>query len=159
MTKAKERRNRPASDGSSSLPEMSSVRGANRTRLTLHVPEPNARPGDPVDFSHLASPAAGAARRPDASAPARETHELVYSLVRVLDEAGKAVGSWDPRLDPETLRRMLRDMMLVRIYDDRMYRAQRQGKTSFYMKSTGEEAVAGGAAHALDPQGKCVLVL
>ena len=53
-----------------------------------------------------------------------------------------AVGPWDPKLDPDTLRRMLRDMMLVRIFDDRMYRAQRQGKTSFYMKCTGEEAVA-----------------
>ena len=100
MTKAKERRNRPALDGSSSPPEMTSVRGANRARLSLHVPEPNARPGDPVDFSHLAIPAAGAARRPDVSAPASETHELVYSLVRVLDEEGKAVGPWDPRLDP-----------------------------------------------------------
>src|SRR5688500_7110568 len=45
---------------------------------------------------------------------------------------------------------MLCDMMMVRVYDDRMYRAQRQGKTSFYLKSTGEEAVAVAAAHALD---------
>src|SRR5580765_6128864 len=155
MTKDKERRNRPALGGSSSPPEMTSVRGANRPRLGLHVPEPGARPGDPVDFSHLSIPAAGEARRPDPSAPARETHELVYSLVRVLDEEGKAVGPWDPRLDPDRLRRILRDMMLVRIYDDRMYRAQRQGKTSFYMKSTGEEAVAVAAAHALDREDMC----
>src|SRR6478672_4269178 len=121
----------------------------NRPALSLHVPEPGARPGDPVDFSHLTIPAAGEARRPDPSAPARETHELVYSLVRVLDDEGKAVGPWDPKLDGDSLRRMLRDMMLVRIYDDRMYRAQRQGKTSFYMKSTGEEAVAVAGAHAL----------
>jgi 2-oxoisovalerate dehydrogenase E1 component alpha subunit len=127
----------------------------NRPVLSLHVPEPDARPGDAVDFSRLAIPAAGAARRPDVTAPAAETHELVRSLVRVLDEEGKAVGAWDPRLDPETLRRMLRDMMLVRVYDDRMYRAQRQGKTSFYMKSTGEEAVAVAAAHALDRDDMC----
>jgi 2-oxoisovalerate dehydrogenase E1 component alpha subunit len=38
----------------------------------------------------------------------------------------------------------------VRIFDDRMYRAQRQGKTSFYMKCTGEEAIAVAAAAALD---------
>jgi 2-oxoisovalerate dehydrogenase E1 component alpha subunit len=30
---------------------------------------------------------------------------------------------------------MLRDMMMVRVFDDRMYRAQRQGKTSFYMNA------------------------
>jgi 2-oxoisovalerate dehydrogenase E1 component alpha subunit len=45
---------------------------------------------------------------------------------------------------------MLRDMVTVRIFDDRMYRAQRQGKTSFYMKCTGEEAIAVAAAAALD---------
>jgi 2-oxoisovalerate dehydrogenase E1 component alpha subunit len=38
----------------------------------------------------------------------------------------------------------------VRVFDDRMYRAQRQGKTSFYMKCTGEEAIAVAAAAALD---------
>jgi 2-oxoisovalerate dehydrogenase E1 component alpha subunit len=29
-------------------------------------------------------------------------------------------------------------MMLTRFYDARMVRVQRQGKSSFYMKSTGE---------------------
>jgi 2-oxoisovalerate dehydrogenase E1 component alpha subunit len=127
----------------------------NRPALSLHVPEPSARPGDEIDFSSIDIPAAGAVRRPDPHAPASETHELAMSLVRVLDEEGKAVGPWDPKLDPDTLRRMLRDMMLVRVYDDRMYRAQRQGKTSFYMKSTGEEAVAVAAAHALDRDDMC----
>jgi 2-oxoisovalerate dehydrogenase E1 component alpha subunit len=121
----------------------------NRPALSLHVPEPSARPGDEIDFSHIEIPAAGSARRPDSAAPAAETHDLVYGLVRVLDENGRAVGPWDPKLDAELLRRMLRDMMLVRAYDDRMYRAQRQGKTSFYMKCTGEEAVAVAAAHAM----------
>ena len=127
----------------------------NRPALSLHVPEPSARPGDEIDFSSIAIPAAGAVRRPDPHAPAGETHELAMSLVRVLDEEGRAVGPWDPKLDADTLRRMLRDMMLVRVYDDRMYRAQRQGKTSFYMKSTGEEAVAVAAAHALDRDDMC----
>ena len=122
----------------------------NRPALSLHVPEPEARPGDEVDFSHIEIPAAGSAGRPDIAAAAADTRDLVYSLVRVLDDEGAAVGPWDPRLDADTLRRMLRDMMLVRTYDDRMYRAQRQGKTSFYMKCTGEEAVAVAAAHAMD---------
>ncbi|HYJ30018.1 MAG TPA: 3-methyl-2-oxobutanoate dehydrogenase (2-methylpropanoyl-transferring) subunit alpha [Allosphingosinicella sp.] len=122
----------------------------NRPALSLHVPEPEARPGDEVDFSHIAIPAAGSVRRPDVTVAASETSDLVYSLVRVLDDEGAAIGPWDPRLDADTLRRMLRDMMLVRAYDDRMYRAQRQGKTSFYMKCTGEEAIAVAAAHAMD---------
>jgi 2-oxoisovalerate dehydrogenase E1 component alpha subunit len=129
--------------------------GRNRPQLALHVPEPDARPGDEVDFSHIQIPAAGSAPRPDVAATPAETHDLCFSLIRVLDEEGKAVGPWDPKLDPDTLRRMLRDMMMVRVYDDRMYRAQRQGKTSFYMKSTGEEAVAVAAAHALDRDDMC----
>jgi 2-oxoisovalerate dehydrogenase E1 component alpha subunit len=133
----------------------SSPERPNRPALSLHVPEPEARPGDEVDFSHIEVPPAGSVRRPDVAAPAAETHDLVHTLVRVLDEEGRAVGPWDPKLDADTLRRMLRDMLLVRIYDDRMYRAQRQGKTSFYMKSTGEEAVAVAAAHALDREDMC----
>src|SRR3546814_1650456 len=46
-------------------------------------------------------------------------------------------------------------MALTRAYDERMFRAQRQGKTSFYMKSTGEEAVAVAAAFALDRDDMC----
>ena len=122
----------------------------NRPKLALHVPEPPFRPGDTPDFSHLVIPAAGEAPRPDVAAAAADTHALTTHLVRVLDEQHRAVGPWDPKLDPDTLRKMLRDMVTVRIFDDRMYRAQRQGKTSFYMKCTGEEAVSIGAAAALD---------
>ena len=130
MTTDKERRNRPA--------------------LELHVPEPEARPGDEPDFSHIQVPPAGSVPRPDINVAADAIRDLPYTLIRVLDDEGKATGPWDPRLDPEKLRRILRDMMLVRTFDDRMYRAQRQGKTSFYMKATGEEAIAVAGTHALD---------
>jgi len=122
----------------------------NAPHLALHVPEPAFRPGDTPDFSKLQIPAAGSASRPDTSAAAAETHPLATQLVRVLGEDRQAVGPWDPKLGPETLRRMLRDMVTVRIFDDRMYRSQRQGKTSFYMKCTGEEAIAIPAQMALD---------
>jgi 2-oxoisovalerate dehydrogenase E1 component alpha subunit len=46
-------------------------------------------------------------------------------------------------------------MAMVRVFDDRMYRAQRQGKTSFYMKATGEEAIAVAGTHALDREDMC----
>lgn len=122
----------------------------NRPKLALHVPEPAFRPGDTPDFSSLKIPAAGAAPRPDTSAAAADTHPLTTALVRVLSDDGKATGPWDPKLDPDTPRKMLKDMVTVRILDDRMYRAQRQGKTSFYMKCTGEEAIGVAAAAALD---------
>ncbi|CAA9496242.1 MAG: Branched-chain alpha-keto acid dehydrogenase, E1 component, alpha subunit [uncultured Sphingomonas sp.] len=121
----------------------------NAPALTLHVPEPPYRPGDTPDFSSLVVPPAGATARPDTTAEPRETFPLTDALVRVLDEDGRAVGAWDPKLDPDTIRKMLRDMVIVRVFDDRMYRAQRQGKTSFYMKCTGEEAIAVATAGAM----------
>ncbi|HVE01465.1 MAG TPA: 3-methyl-2-oxobutanoate dehydrogenase (2-methylpropanoyl-transferring) subunit alpha [Sphingomicrobium sp.] len=127
-----------------------SISRRNRPKLALHVPEPPFRPGDTPDFSKLKIPAAGKAPRPDTNAPAAETHPLTTDLVRVLGDDDKAVGPWNPKLDPDTLRKILNDMVTVRIFDDRMYRSQRQGKTSFYMKCTGEEAIATAAAAALD---------
>jgi 2-oxoisovalerate dehydrogenase E1 component subunit alpha len=124
----------------------------NRPALALHVPEPPFRPGDTPDFSSIKVPAAGEAPRPDVAAEAEETFPLCTHLVRVLDDKGKATGPWDPKLDADTLRKMLTDMKTVRVFDDRMYRAQRQGKTSFYMKCTGEEAIAVAAANAMDPE-------
>ena len=123
---------------------------ANRPKLELHVPEPPFRPGDTPDFSSLKIPPAGKAPRPDTNVAPAETHPLTTALVRVLGDDHKPVGPWRPKLEPDTLRKMLRDMVTVRIFDDRMYRAQRQGKTSFYMKCTGEEAIAVAAAAALD---------
>ena len=78
--------------------------------------------------------------------------DLAYGLIRVLDDDGAAVGAWDPHLDPETLRAGLPKMMTTRALDDRMVRAQRQGKITFYAKSAGEEAIAAGQAMALRPE-------
>jgi 2-oxoisovalerate dehydrogenase E1 component alpha subunit len=124
-------------------------------RLTLHIPEPKRRPGDEPDFSYVDVSAPGAVPMPDIAAPAKALGAYTESLIRVLDDSGKASGPWDPKLDPEVLRQGLRAMMLTRAYDDRMFRIQRQGKTSFYMKCTGEEAVAVAQALALDRQDMC----
>jgi 2-oxoisovalerate dehydrogenase E1 component alpha subunit len=124
------------------------VRG-NLPPLSLHVPEPKFRPGDIVDYSHLEIPPAGAQFRPDEGCAASATNPLCTDLIRVLNEDHRAVGPWDPKLDPDTLRRILRTMALTRAFDDRMYRGQRQGKTSFYMKCTGEEATSVASAYAL----------
>ena len=111
-------------------------------RTRLHVPQAPARPGEKPDFSYLKLSAAGAVERPDPNAPLAQTEHLANELVRVLGDDHRAVGPWDPHLAPTDLQLGLRHMMLTRIYDDRMHRAQRQGKISFYIKSTGEEAVS-----------------
>ncbi|HJT39439.1 MAG TPA: thiamine pyrophosphate-dependent enzyme [Sphingobium sp.] len=129
--------------------------GQARRALSLHIPQPASRPGVQPDFHGLDIPPAGACPRPAVDVAASEVRDLAFGLVRVLDDEGRAVGPWDPALDPDILRRGLRAMMLTRAYDERMVRVQRQGKTSFYMKSTGEEAVAVAAAMALDRDDMC----
>jgi 2-oxoisovalerate dehydrogenase E1 component alpha subunit len=74
--------------------------------------------------------------------------DLAYTMIRVLDDHGSAVGAWNPEANADALRAGLRAMVMTRAYDDRMTMAQRQGKTSFYMRCTGEEAIAVG--HALE---------
>lgn len=117
----------------------------------LHVPHPPARPGERADFSYVKLSPAGAVQRPDARASLEETSGLATSLVRVLDDDHRAKGPWDPHLEPADLQIGLRHMLMTRLYDERMQRAQRQGKISFYIKSTGEEAVAIASAMALRP--------
>src|SRR3546814_8818286 len=81
--------------------------------------------------------------------------DLCYGLVRVLYDDYCETGPWDPRLNGDTLLNMLKAMVLTRAFDERMLRAQLQGKTSFYMKCTGEEAIAVAAAYALHRDDMC----
>ena len=127
----------------------------NARPLSLSIPEPRFRPGDTADFSMLNIPKAGVTPRPEVDCAPKDMRDNAYGLIRVLTDDGEAVGPWNPRLDAATLKRGLKAMMLTRVYDERMYRAQRQGKTSFYMKSTGEEAVSVAQALVLDRDDMC----
>ncbi|UUC47994.1 3-methyl-2-oxobutanoate dehydrogenase (2-methylpropanoyl-transferring) subunit alpha [Pseudomonas citronellolis] len=119
--------------------------------LRLHVPEPTGRPGCKTDFSYLHLSPAGEVRKPDVDVEPAQTADLAYSLVRVLDDQGNALGPWDPQLSHEQLLRGLRLMLKTRIFDARMLTAQRQKKMSFYMQCLGEEAIA--TAHTMALQG------
>jgi 2-oxoisovalerate dehydrogenase E1 component alpha subunit len=121
-------------------------------RSRLHIPATPARPGAKSDFSYVRLSPAGALPRPAIDAPLETTRELSEGLVRVLDDQHEAVGAWDLSIDPAILKTGLRNMLLTRLYDKRMQRTHRQGRISFYMQSTGEEAVSVAAAMALQPE-------
>lgn len=121
----------------------------------LHIPEPGARPGQRASFGHLVLASAGEVARPGSHADEAELRHLPYTLVRVLDDEGRAVGDWDPALDEQILIAGLEAMLRTRVFDDRLFRAHRQGKTSFYMKSTGEEAIAVALSMALTERDMC----
>jgi 2-oxoisovalerate dehydrogenase E1 component alpha subunit len=127
----------------------------NSRALSLRIPEPRFRPGETADFTNLNISEAGVMPRPAVDTQPKDMRDLAYGLVRVLDKDGQAVGPWNPGLDVATLKRGLRGMMLTRVYDERLFRAQRQGKTSFYMKCTGEEAVSIAPAMVLNHDDMC----
>ncbi len=118
----------------------------------LHIPQASSRPGETPDFSQLKVPITNTSKKPPLAASGQDMVELAYGLVRVLDDDGDAVGPWRPKLSPQRLRKGLRHMLNVRAYDERMFKMQRQGKLSFYMKSSGEEAIAVAQAMALKPR-------
>ncbi|MGB8326625.1 MAG: thiamine pyrophosphate-dependent enzyme [Steroidobacteraceae bacterium] len=117
----------------------------------LHLPRVPSRPGENPDFAYLNLVPAGAAPRPPINAPLAETIPLANSLVRVLDDQHRAIGPWQPAVESRRLLAGLAQMLLTRVFDDRMQRTQRQGRISFYIRSLGEEAVSVAAAMALRP--------
>src|SRR6478752_3353606 len=121
------------------------------TRLSLHVPEPAVRPGGQPDFSTVKIPKAGSVPRPEVDAAPETIRDLAYSIIRVLNRDGEAVGPWAGLLSDDDLLTGLRNMMTLRAFDARMLMAQRQGKTSFYMQHLGEEAVSCAFRKALLP--------
>lgn len=119
--------------------------------LKFTVPEPASRPGDVADFSGIEIPLAGTVRRPPIDVSPSEIKDLASAMIRVLRRDGAAVGPWAREGVDEQLLTGLRAMMRTRAFDDRMMTLQRQGKTSFYMKCTGEEAIAVGHQLSLSP--------
>lgn len=59
-------------------------------------------------------------------------------------------GADEPALERDHARRIYQAMLATRILDERMMAAQRQGRLSFYMQCTGEEAAVVGATAALN---------
>ncbi|MBT1065137.1 thiamine pyrophosphate-dependent dehydrogenase E1 component subunit alpha [Bowmanella sp. Y26] len=57
-----------------------------------------------------------------------------------------------PELDQDAVLKIYRTMRFIRVLDERMVAAQRQGRISFYLASTGEEAASVASAAALEPQ-------
>src|SRR5260221_283444 len=118
--------------------------------LSLHVPEPAVRHGGAPDFSDVEISASGSVRRPAIDVDPQEIKDLAYSIVRVMNREGDAVGPWAGSLTDDEVMLGLRHMMTLRTFDARMQMAQRQGKTSFYMQHLGEEAISCAFRRALE---------
>ena len=123
---------------------------ADTVPLRLNVPEPEVRPGGKPDFSNVRIPKAGSVDRPAVDVAPEAIRDMAWSIIRVLNRKGEAIGPWAGTLTPDETLAGLRDMMRVRAFDKRMLMAQRQGKTSFYIQCLGEEAIACAFRKAMD---------
>ncbi|EWM25336.1 2-oxoisovalerate dehydrogenase alpha mitochondrial expressed [Nannochloropsis gaditana] len=83
---------------------------------------------------------------------APEEH-VVWPVYRVLETDGRVrSGALVPDLDQAVVRRMYHTMVRLQAMDTIFYNAQRQGRISFYITCTGEEATHVGSAAALRPE-------
>ena len=74
-------------------------------------------------------------------------------MLQVLQPDGTLQPSAElPDITQQTSLKILETMQYVRVLDERMVAAQRQGRISFYLACTGEEASTVASAAALEPQ-------
>jgi len=115
--------------------------------VRFDVPTAPCRPGKTVRLEPFREQP-GDLSRPDPLASFEPFREHAQKLVRVLDDDQQAAGAWQPELSPQLLRSGLEMMLRSRHMDARLTAMQRQGRLSFYVSSTGEEASAVAAAMA-----------
>ncbi len=70
----------------------------------------------------------------------------------VLSPDGSLGSGATPSLEPEELLELLRLMVLSRVFDDKAFSLQRQGRFGTFSPVNGQEASVVGSAAALDPQ-------
>lgn len=76
---------------------------------------------------------------------------LKISTLRVLQADGSLIkGTQAPDIQPELAQKIYSDMVYIRSLDERMVGAQRQGRLSFYLTCTGEEASVAGTVAAFN---------
>jgi pyruvate dehydrogenase E1 component alpha subunit len=71
-------------------------------------------------------------------------------MLQVVRVDGEYDSKLEPNLRDEDLKKMYRQMLLVRRFNERMLLLQRQGRIGFFIESTGEEATQIGSAFALN---------
>ena len=68
----------------------------------------------------------GGIARPPIDSSESSLRELPSQLIRCLDEQGVGRGEWLPKVEPDRLRLALRAMLLTLVFDNRLFRIQRQ---------------------------------
>ncbi|HHT9120819.1 MAG TPA: pyruvate dehydrogenase (acetyl-transferring) E1 component subunit alpha [Candidatus Hypogeohydataceae bacterium YC41] len=82
--------------------------------------------------------------------PRKLVTNFKVEYLQVLDNSGNADEELMPRLSSEQIKELYELMVLVRVFDDKAYNLQRQGRLGTYLQVKGQEASQIGSAYALD---------
>ena len=81
--------------------------------------------------------------------PRTRVYEAITERLEILDTEGRVDGDMMPELDPSQIRKIYRDMVLMRTFDGKALNLQRQGRMGTWPPIKGQEAVQAGVALAM----------
>lgn len=82
--------------------------------------------------------------------PRTTVYEAVTERLEILDTEGGVDDALMPEIDPEQIRKLYRDMVLMRTFDGKALTMQRQGRMGTWPPIKGQEAVQAGVALAME---------
>lgn len=84
--------------------------------------------------------------------PRTRVYEAVTERLEILDIEGRVDGPLMPELSADQVRGLYRDMVMMRAFDDKALKMQRQGRMGTWPPIRGQEAVQAGVALAMGDQ-------
>jgi pyruvate dehydrogenase E1 component alpha subunit len=81
--------------------------------------------------------------------PRTKVYEAVTERLEILDTEGRVDSALMPEIDPSRIRDLYRDMVLMRTFDGKALKLQRQGRMGTWPPIKGQEAVQVGVAFAM----------
>ncbi|MDX1386866.1 MAG: pyruvate dehydrogenase (acetyl-transferring) E1 component subunit alpha [bacterium] len=84
--------------------------------------------------------------------PKKTIQQFSVDRLSILDPQGEMDPSFASSFAPPTLKQMFKNMLQVRLFDEKAIRMQRQGRMGTFAASTGQEATHIGSAMAMDSE-------
>jgi pyruvate dehydrogenase E1 component alpha subunit len=81
--------------------------------------------------------------------PRTKVYEAVTERLAILDTEGAVDAALMPEIDPSRIRDLYRDMVLMRTFDTKALKLQRQGRMGTWPPIKGQEAIQAGVAFAM----------
>ncbi len=84
--------------------------------------------------------------------PRKKIFEASVDFLQVLDENGNCDEELMPKLSTDQVKELYKSMVLARVFDEKAFSLQRQGRLGTYAPLVGQEAAQIGSAYALNKE-------